>query len=279
MLENTFCHMPGIGPKTEAHLWRAGVLCWQDACDCPALPLPPRQADAVARHADESLRHLADGNARHFADRLASNLHWRIFPEFRHSVAYLDIETTGLAPPGDYITAVSIYDGDSIRWYVRDENLEQFCDDIRDYSLIVTYNGKTFDVPFIEDYFGIRMDQAHVDLRYVLHSLGYKGGLKGCERQLGLSRGELEGVDGYFAVLLWRDYVRNGNPKALETLLAYNMTDVVNLETLMVLAYNMKVKGTVFGETRRLALPSRPDLPFQPDMRTVRRLQREMGWI
>ena len=98
MLENTFCHMPGIGPRTEAHLWRAGVLSWQDACDCPALPLPPCQADAVARHADESARRLADGNARHFADRLASNLHWRLFPEFRHSVAYLDIETTGLAP-------------------------------------------------------------------------------------------------------------------------------------------------------------------------------------
>jgi uncharacterized protein YprB with RNaseH-like and TPR domain len=52
------------------------------------------------------------------------------------------------------------------------------------------YNGKTFDVPFIEKYFGIRMNHAHIDLRYVLKSLGYAGGLKRCEKALGLDRGE-----------------------------------------------------------------------------------------
>ena len=49
---------------------------------------------------------------------------------------------------------------------------------------IVSYNGKSFDVPFIENYFGIQLSHAQIDLRYVLGSLGYIGGLKGCERQL-----------------------------------------------------------------------------------------------
>jgi len=56
-------------------------------------------------------------------------------------------------------------------------------------------------------------------LRYVLKSLGYSGGLKSCEKALGLDRGDLDGVDGYFAVLLWRDYQKKHNEKALETLL------------------------------------------------------------
>ena len=112
-----------------------------------------------------------------------------------------------------------------------------------------------------------------IDLRYVLKSLGYAGGLKGCEAQLGIDRGELIGVDGYFAVLLWDDYDRRGNEKALETLLAYNVEDVVNLETLMVMAYNMKVKETPFAESLRIDLPSRPEIPYSPDMQTIRRLK------
>jgi len=43
--------------------------------------------------------------------------------------------------------------------------------------------------------------------------------LKFCEKALGLDRGDLDGVDGYFAVLLWRDYQKKHNEKALETLL------------------------------------------------------------
>lgn len=45
------------------------------------------------------------------------------------------------------------------------------------------------------------MPHAHIDLRYVLASLGYRGGLKGCERQLGLDRQELQDVDGFFSLI------------------------------------------------------------------------------
>ena len=47
---------------------------------------------------------------------------------------------------------------------------------------------------------------------------------------MGLDRGYLEGVDGYFAVLLWREYELYHDQEALETLLAYNIADTVNLE-------------------------------------------------
>ena len=46
-----------------------------------------------------------------------------------------------------------------------------------------------------------------------MSSLGYRGGLKGCEKCLGLDRAELDGVDGYFAVLLWNEYRKSGNTK------------------------------------------------------------------
>jgi hypothetical protein len=114
-------------------------------------------------------------------------------------------------------------------------------------------------------------------LRYVLKSLGYTGGLKGCEMKAGVDRGDLCGVDGYFAVLLWNEYQRNKNHKALETLLAYNIQDVINLESLMVFSYNLKLKGTPFNESHQLAVPSSPKLPFQADLETIDRIKRAIG--
>jgi hypothetical protein len=168
--------------------------------------------------------------------------HWRLYPAFRNRVAFLDIETTGLSSTHDDITTIAVYDGREIQTFVRGRNLDEFPRQISSYSLLVTYNGRCFDVPFIEAQFpGLRLDQPHIDLRYLLGSLGYHGGLKGCERAMGVARepGLVE-VDGFMAVKLWRAH-RRGDPRALPALLRYNVEDVVNLQWLMETAYNLAV--------------------------------------
>ena len=274
MLRNTFCHIPGIGARSERTLWSKGILCWDDVLNVDSIRLPKKRHQLLKSQIQESIAHLKDHNPRHFTDSLPSSDYWRLLPDFRHSTAYLDIETTGLGGPGDYITTIALYDGTSIFYYVKGRNLDDFRADIARYKVIVTYNGKCFDVPFIENDLGIKMNHAHIDLRYVLKSLGYAGGLKGCEKKLGLCRQELEGIDGYFAVLLWKDFRAKKNEKALETLLAYNVTDTVNLETLMSKAYNMKLKETPFLQTHQLTVPEPPQNPFTPDMKTIRRIMK-----
>ncbi len=273
MLTNTFCHLPGISARSESYLWDFGIRSWDELLRHAAPPLSAGRLRTVREQLPLAQSRLAAGDPRWFTDRLSSKEHWRLFPEFRERTAYLDIESTGLDRELDAITTIALYDGRRIRTYVQGENLEAFAVDIREYDLLVTYNGKCFDLPFIESAMNIRLPQAHIDLRYLLHSLGYRGGLKGCERQLGLGRGDLDGVDGFFAVLLWRDYRRSGRRAALETLLAYNIEDVVNLEALMVLAYNRKLEETPFAASHRLSLPARPVIPFAPDPETVRRLR------
>ena len=272
MLEQTFCHIPGIGEKSERGLWEAGVRHWREVNGHPALPA--RKAALLSTHASDSLSHLQQSDAKYFADRLPANQQWRLFPHFRQRIAYLDIETTGLGDPGDHITTIALYDGTTVRHYVHGKNLRQFSIDIRGYDLLVSYNGKCFDIPFIQSYFGISLPTPHIDLRYVLSSLGYRGGLKQVERDLNFDRGELAEVDGYFAVLLWNDYKQKKNHAALETLLAYNIVDTVNLEALMVHAYNAKIAHTPFAEALRLPTPATPENPFSPDLPTVRRLRR-----
>lgn len=279
MLNNTFCHIKGIGQKSEKRLWDSGIMEWEDVLKSDGShPSGLINASLVAG-VKESVMQLERNNGRYFGDLLSATETWRIFTNFRHSVAYLDIETTGMSGGGEKITTVSVYDGSRIYYYIRGQNLGQFSSDIERFCLIVTYNGKCFDLPVIRRLLGVPMNQAHIDLRYLLHSLGYRGGLKGCEKQLGIDREELDGLDGYFAILLWQDYIRNKNNRALETLLAYNILDAVNLEALMVKAFNMKLQATPFERIHSIdSDPKAPENPFQADMETVERLRnRFMG--
>ncbi len=275
MLKNTFLHIPGIGAITEARLWEAGILNWDNFVEPYPINLSPNRVASLRRCLDESKRHLQSDNPDYFANQLPSNQQWRLFPDFRHSTAYLDIETTGLDGYFNEITVIGLYDGSSISYYVKGQNLDDFRTDIEKYKIFVTYNGKCFDIPFIRNSMRLPMDQAHIDLRYDLSSLGYKGGLKGCETAVGIDRGELAGLDGYDAVLLWNDYQQNGNQKALETLLAYNGQDIVNLEALMVMVYNMKLKDTPFVGIDELPDPVSPNIPFIGDLETIEKIQFE----
>ena len=274
MLKNTFLHIPGIGIKTEKRLWKSGIYSWDLFLNHRKTGIPPKKLDTWSECLKESKNQMASLNPNYFAELIPASHHWRFFPEFRNATVYLDIETTGLSRYYETITTISLYDGKSIFYYVKDQNLDDFPEDIKQYKVIVTYNGKSFDVPFIERYFGIQLSQAHIDLRYILASLGYKGGLKFCETRLGFNRGDLTDIDGFFAVLLWYDYLKNRNEKALETLLAYNIQDVLTLEILMVISYNLKIKDTPFYRNSLLE-PILPKSPFRVDMETVERIRSE----
>ena len=53
------------------------------------------------------------------------------------------------------------------------------------------------------------MPAAHVDLRFLMARLGFKGGLEKIEPRFGIRRPKaVNGMDGYMAVLLWQRYQR-----------------------------------------------------------------------
>ena len=185
-----------------------------------------------------SLNHLAD--AAYFAARLQAGEHWRLFKHFRPRAAYLDIETTGTVWPGLLVTVVGLYDGRNMRQFIQGHNLQQFPRALAEFDLLVTFNGTQFDLPVLKAYFPeLQLPPAHVDLRFLMARLGFKGGLKKIEPRFGIRRPKaVDGMDGYMAVLLWQRYQR-GDRGALDLLLTYNREDVINLEVLMDAAFHM----------------------------------------
>ena len=240
VLTATFLHAQAVGPTTERRLWDAGFLSWEDVltADPADLPLTIAQKALLLPLLEESQAALAASDFRFFARLLPHGEHWRAAPEFMDRLAFLDIETNGGMRASD-LTLIGVNDGYESRIYVKDRDLDDFADDASRYAVWVTFFGTGFDIPFLRRRFPeLPFDQLHIDLCGALRRLGYKGGLKRIEEQLGIARTpEVTGLSGFDAVRLWRQWRRYKDQEALDLLLAYNRADIENLQLLLAFAY------------------------------------------
>ncbi|MFW6285873.1 MAG: ribonuclease H-like domain-containing protein [Nanoarchaeota archaeon] len=234
MLKKTFCHTNGITLNTENILWLSGINSWDDffkKCEninCLTLS----QIHKIKTELTLSERYLELGNLNYFRNKLPPKEHYRLRDYGK--IAYVDIETTGLSKYSNDITLIGIYDGEKPHIYVRGKNLEDAKEHLRQFDIIVTFNGKLFDIPFIEHNFNEKYDIIHLDLRFMFKEIGLSGGLKKIEKSIGIKRGEdVEDIDGFEAVKLWKKYERYNDLNALKLLLKYNKEDIINLKYLL----------------------------------------------
>jgi uncharacterized protein len=243
MLKSSFSHINGISAKIENHLWNNGIRHWDDFLEQKyrfSDDLPKSKLEKIEKGIFESKEALAKNDLSYFKSLLKPKEHWRLCNMGK--IAYVDIETTGLSRWSDEITLIGIYDGVIPYLYVNGKNLEEAEGKLKEFDIVVTFNGKQFDMPFIEQRFSCKYDAIHLDLRYMLRELGLQGGLKSIENQLGIHRdSDLHGVDGFEAVRLWYQYKR-GNQSALQKLLRYNEQDIINLKFLLQYYLDQKQK-------------------------------------
>jgi hypothetical protein len=228
-IENSFIPVQGVGSKTERSLWEQGITHWDDF---DGSVVGPTTAERIESFIDVARDHVASGNSRFFDESFPSGERWRLYEDFRDSTTFFDIETTGLDHDRNDVTTVSFHRGGETTTLVRGDNLtagalrEQFADA----DLIATFNGKRFDVPFLEANFDVSVDVPHLDLMYTCRKLDLSGGLKQIERDVGIERDRPD-ISGRDAVRLWHEYER-GDDSSLDTLVAYNRDDAVNLKAL-----------------------------------------------
>ncbi len=246
MIENTFVHVDGVSENTEKKLWENGIKSWKDYCEnYDSIDfLSDKKKASIRNEINFSRGHLEDKNLKYFTEKLPLNQHWRL--KDLGKICFVDIETTGLSRWTDTLTVLGIYDGETPHIYIDGKDIEQGYEKLKEFDTVVTFNGKQFDMPFIEQKSGEKFDFVHFDLRFLLKELGFAGGLKKIERELGIVRDEsVAEVDGREAVRLWKRYLR-GDKEALEILLKYNEEDIVNLDFLLNYYLENKKKGLGF---------------------------------
>lgn len=243
MLPESFVFLPTIGLKTEARLWRRGVRDWGDYLERPRRP---EHVPLLAR-AQTALDSRDPG---FFAYHLPRSEHWRTWREFGAGALAVDIETdargitvVGIHGPRALVQPEGRHDRDLgatvTRMLVRGEDLtpKAVTDALAPASMLLSFNGASFDLPALAAY-GVRFPKVpHADLLTPLRRAGFRGGLKKVERAAGLERpASVAGLSGYDAILLWRQH-ELGDAGALPRLVLYNACDVENLPPLAELAY------------------------------------------
>ena len=247
MVRKSFIFVPGVGHKTEQYLWQHGITSWSQLSDGWHLPhISQNKKTHIRDFVRKGTDALRNRDISFFADNLPPNEHWRLYHDFRDRTLFLDVETTGLSRYYDDITLIGTFDGRESRIFVKDNNLGDLVKLLEKYDVLVTFNGKLFDVPFIKKEFPkLPLQHVHLDLRFLLRSVGIGGPLKEIEQKLGIRRGgEITDIGGREAAVLWSRFLK-GDDEALRKLVLYNLSDTKNLKTLMDYCYRRKFQQNI----------------------------------
>ena len=173
-----------------------------------------------------------------------------------HRAAFLDTETTGLSGgtgTAAFLIGVGFVRDDRfhVRQYVMRDYEEEaaqlaaLAEDLRGFRHLVTFNGRTFDVPLLESRYRLSRTRFplakafHLDLLAPARRL-WKERLVSCRLQsletALLAYVRHEDVPGDEIPRIYFDYVRRRDGRALRRVLEHNRLDVVSLAALALLA-------------------------------------------
>ena len=169
----------------------------------------------------------------------------RIFMNDHRNYLFFDIETTGLSADISAITLIGCcdMDGNITQWFNEDgfsqkQILSDFLEFIKPYDTLITFNGKTFDLPFLaakikEFKFDASLDAfTHLDLYQILKPFKNLWGLKkfrqkDLEEYLGISR--LDQLSGKKLIKTYQNYLEKGDNKDKDAVILHNREVLLGL--------------------------------------------------
>lgn len=166
---------------------------------------------------------------------------------------FIDTETTGLSGGVGtcaFLIGVGYFSDSGFivdQYFMNDFNeemamLKRLSDFVRDYSAIVTYNGKSFDIPLLNSrhiYLGLTSPfekMHHIDLLHCVRRL-WNHRLQDCmlttaESQLVTALREGD-VAGYLIPAIYFEFLSSRDPRPLKPVLYHNEKDIVAMVTLL----------------------------------------------
>jgi len=162
---------------------------------------------------------------------------------------FFDIETTGLASTPLFLIGTMVWaDGELVarQYFARDYSeeaaiLRLFADALDDRALLVSFNGKSFDLPYVRaraaaNRLPLRSEPAHLDLLHVCRR-AWGNRLPDCRLQTLEScicgRVRREDIPGQDIPDAYHAFVRTGNAAEIAVILRHNLLDLATLGELL----------------------------------------------
>ena len=163
-------------------------------------------------------------------------------------VIFLDLETTGLGVGPLFLIGTMVWEGGGLvvrQYFARNYAEERailslFLDSAGEKSLLVSFNGKSFDLPYTRlraavSGIAFEFSPAHLDLLHVSRRI-WGGKLPDCrlqtlERQV-CGRMRDDDIPGHLIPEAYHAYVRTGNAGQMASCVRHNMLDLVTLADL-----------------------------------------------
>ena len=189
---------------------------------------------------------------------------------YDEEAVFLDIETTGLSPMRSFIYLIGLVfiDLKKVTMHItqliaedRDEEeeiLKLTKERLKGYKTVVTYNGNSFDLPFIakrSERYGIEpiaMDSFDMYEKLRLHKDTLKlDGLKqkNIEKKLGITREDR--YNGGECISFYKDYVKNKNQESFDRFVLHNYDDLLYMPATMSILDLLDEKITIDIDGRK----------------------------
>ena len=163
---------------------------------------------------------------------------------------FLDLETTGLGSSPLFLVGTMVWDAGGLvvrQYFARDYSEERaavacFLRLAEGRKLLVSFNGKSFDLPFVRMRAAANglvcgIDPAHLDLLHVARRC-WGGRVPDCRLQtlerLLCGRTRTDDIPGHLIPDAYHEYVRTGNAVRMANVLEHNFLDLLTLADLLV---------------------------------------------
>lgn len=240
--------LPKIGLKTEENLKNKGFKTIKD------LQNHDRYGDSASKFLNEidelsfcEIVNLLDSNR--YSKKCRSNLIKCISMTDVENFKFMDIETKGLSNVPIILIGIAEIKNNKIiasQYFLRDYTeelniIDAYQNHLDDDSVHVTFNGKSFDVPFIKNrcaYNGIesKLDLPHLDLMYFAKDL-WKDTLPNCQLQtiereiFGIERED--DVPGQYIPGYYDTYLSKKNIGPVVPIIEHNCQDIISLASFL----------------------------------------------
>ena len=247
-MNNNLKLLPKIGVRTEMNLKNKGYMTIE------SLKGHDRYSDAASKFIDNidemSFHEIVDVlDNNKYSKKCRDNLLKCISLTEPENFKFMDIETKGLSNVPIILIGVAEIKGNNIiasQYFLRDyadepNILEAYLNHLDEDSIHVTFNGKSFDVPFIKNrcrYNGIEgnLDLPHLDLMYFAKNL-WKDTLPNCQLQtiereiFGIEREE--DVPGQYIPGYYDAYLSQNNIGQVVPIIEHNAQDIISLASFL----------------------------------------------